>query len=289
VTESEFAPEYVAARSALLDALDVLFEHRDALVVVGAQAVYARTTGAGLVTSPYTDDGDLAVDVRKLGPRPGLEELMREAKFSLKTAAAGTGIQPGQWERTVILDGRTFTPQIDLIVPSDTLPGTSQHRGARLPDHGKRATMRTHGLEAAVLDNDPLIFEGLAPGDTRSVMVNVAGVAALMVAKLHKLSDRIADTGRPDRQTDKDASDLYRLLRVTPAAVMGERLEWLQQQPVAQTAVQEALARLPELFGRPRSPGVIMAVHALQTDVTEAIVTAQLTNYTRNLLDRLKF
>ena len=68
-----FAAEYVAARTALLDALDVLVDHRDALVVVGAQAVYARTAGAGLVTAPYTDDGDLAIDVKPWHRGQGLK------------------------------------------------------------------------------------------------------------------------------------------------------------------------------------------------------------------------
>jgi len=36
-------PLYVAARSVLLDALTLLAPHGDAVIVVGAQAVYLRT------------------------------------------------------------------------------------------------------------------------------------------------------------------------------------------------------------------------------------------------------
>ena len=287
VTAPEVALEYIAARCALLDALDVLVDHRDALVVVGAQAVYARTGAAGLVSSPYTDDGDLAIDVTKLLPQPGLEALMTAGNFRLRSAPAGDGFQPGQWECDVMLDGRTFTPQVDLIVPRDTLPGSPTRRGARLPEHGPRAAMRTHGLEAAVVDNDPMVFQGLAPGDSRAVSVNVAGVAALLVAKLHKINDRVADTSRPDRQADKDAADLYRIIRVTPASVMADRLDWLRRSPIAEAAVTEALEQLPALFGRIRSPGVQMAVRALQTDIAEATVTEQLINYTRVLRSQL--
>jgi hypothetical protein len=283
------AAEYVAARTALLDALEVLIEHRNALVVVGAQAVYLRTLGAGLVSAPYTDDGDLAIDVTRLAARPGLEDLMTAAKFRLKSIPrGGDRFQPGQWERDIVIDGRSFTPQVDLIVPLNTLAGRRDQRGARLPDHGPRAAMRTHGVEAAVVDNDPMLLGGLAADDTRSLSVNVAGAAALAVAKLHKISDRVADTGRPDRQTDKDAADLYRLIRVTPAGVMAERLHTLRDHPVAGGTVEEALLQLPELFGRPRSPGVAMAVRAVATDVAEATVTTQLTAYTRTLLERLE-
>jgi len=278
------APEYIAARSALLDALDVLVEHRSALVVVGAQAVYARTGGAGLVTAPYTDDGDLAIDVTRLAPRPGLGVLMEDAAFRLKiSVAGGGGFQPGQWERDVIIDGKTYTPQVDLIVPRDTLPGRRDQRGARLGEHGDRAAMRTHGLEAAVVDNDPMVFVGMAVGDDRSIPVNVAGSAALLVAKLHKLGDRVADTARPDRQADKDAADFFRLIRATPSAVMAERLGHLRLDPGAGQTVEEALQLLSDLFGGARSPGVQMATRAVATDVAEATVAAQLTAYVQTI------
>jgi hypothetical protein len=178
-----------------------------------------------------------------------------------------------------VIEGVTYSPQVDLIVPRDTLPGGRNRRGARLSDHGNRAAMRTHGLEAAVIDNDPMVFTGMADGDDRSVTVNVAGSAALVVAKLHKLGDRLADAGRPDRQADKDAADLYRLVRATPVSFVVERLESLRSDPTAGPTVEEALEILPKLFGRPRSPGVQMAVRAVATDIDEATVVAQLNGY----------
>jgi hypothetical protein len=77
------APEYVAARTVLLDALQALAAHRRALVVVGAQAVYLRTGSAGLVVAPYTTDGDVALDPSLLGDDPLLEEAMRQQGFRL--------------------------------------------------------------------------------------------------------------------------------------------------------------------------------------------------------------
>lgn len=38
----------VRARAALLDALDALADHRDAVVVIGAQAIYLHTGGAAV-------------------------------------------------------------------------------------------------------------------------------------------------------------------------------------------------------------------------------------------------
>jgi hypothetical protein len=72
-------PEYVAARSVLLDALDALADHRDALVVVGAQAVYLRTEPIESYQD-FTTDADLALDSGLLSDRPGLEEAMRPVR-----------------------------------------------------------------------------------------------------------------------------------------------------------------------------------------------------------------
>ena len=49
-----FDPYYVAARRVLLDALEDLAEHRDAIIVVGAQAVYLRTGAANVGVAEYT-------------------------------------------------------------------------------------------------------------------------------------------------------------------------------------------------------------------------------------------
>jgi len=44
--------EYVRARTSLLDALEALQPHLDALVLVGAQAIHLRTGAADLVCKP---------------------------------------------------------------------------------------------------------------------------------------------------------------------------------------------------------------------------------------------
>jgi hypothetical protein len=53
---------YVIARRVLLDALDALDEHRDATILVGAQAIYLQTGDADLGVAEYTTDVDLAFD-----------------------------------------------------------------------------------------------------------------------------------------------------------------------------------------------------------------------------------
>ena len=61
---------YVLARRALLDALEALHEHREAIVLVGAQAVYRRTSiGVEMAiraTSGFVDADELAVSCELL-------------------------------------------------------------------------------------------------------------------------------------------------------------------------------------------------------------------------------
>lgn len=86
-------PEYVAARGVLLDALEALSEHRNVIILVGAQAVYLRTESLPGY-QPYTIDPSLLRD------RPGLEGAMRGAGFRLKDEDTGHP-EPGNWVASV--------------------------------------------------------------------------------------------------------------------------------------------------------------------------------------------
>jgi len=128
--------------------------------------------------------------------------------------------------------------------------------------------------------------QGLAPGDTRNATVAVAGVGALLVAKVIKLQERVAGA-RPDRQKDKDAGDIYRLIRTTPVDTMAERLAGLRRNRLAGSITSEAVQQLDSLFRTRSSPGVVMARRAVEQDVPAARVSAQLTSYVRQLQERL--
>lgn len=78
----DFAPESVAARTVLLDALEALGPQCEAIVVVGAQAVYLRTGDGGITGyAPYTTDADLVLAPSRIADEPHIEELMLEADF----------------------------------------------------------------------------------------------------------------------------------------------------------------------------------------------------------------
>jgi len=81
-------PLYVKARKVLLDLLEALQDHRDALVLVGAQAVYVHTGDTELDVAEYTTDADFSISPRDLAGTPFIEDLLMAAQFS-------PGPQPG--------------------------------------------------------------------------------------------------------------------------------------------------------------------------------------------------
>jgi len=249
--------EYVAARRVLLDAMDALEEHRAAIILAGAQAIYARTGTADFdaAVAAYTTDADLALDPRVLGVDPQIDTAMQEAGFVLSP-------QPGTWHIVVDLGGRSITVPVDLLVP-DTLAGPGT-RAARLDGQAPRVARRTPGLEAVLADHSAIQISSLDPADRRQMEVSVAGVPALFVAKAHKLSDRVnAKPFKPERVNAKDASDVYRLMQAEPPNVVGRRLKELSLDPIAGPTVEAGVRHLRNLFGRRRSPGVAIAVRAL--------------------------
>lgn len=237
----------VQARGALLDALDALREHRDAIVLIGAQAIYLHTGGADVALAEFTRDSDLALDTRHLADDPRIEQAMSAAGFLASD-------QPGTWF------SRLGVP-VDLMVP-EALAGApaSQRRGARVPPHANFATRRVVGLEAAIVDHAPMEVAALATDDDRHYTIEVAGPAALLVAKLHKLWERRAT---PSRLEDKDAHDVYRLFVAITTDDLAAALLRLTADPLAGAVTTRAMAYLSGMFAAgPEALGSVMAGRA---------------------------
>ena len=243
----------------LLDALEALQPQLDAVIVVGAQAVYLRTGETRMSVAPYTTDGDLALDPALVGDEPRLEGIMRDAGFAL------SGGQPGAWVKAVEVDGSLVDIPVDLMVP-DALAPEGGRRSARIPPHDKMATRRAVGLEAVVIDNDVMPVTALDATDPRGFDVRVSGSTALLIAKLHKLGERI-DEGKADRIADKDAGDVYRLMLVTPTDIVVARLRGLLADRTAGPVSSRAVELLRELFGARARPGVLLAVDSMRAVV----------------------
>ncbi len=247
-------PEYVAARRVLLDALDALGTHRKAVVLVGAQAIYLHVGEGDLAVTPYTTDGDLAIDPRELDDEPALASMLEAAGFELT-------VRPGTWSMAKV--------QIDLLVPA-ALAGAGR-RGARLGTHGTEVARKASGLEAAVVDHELVRVAALDRADARAFDIRVAGVAALVVAKLHKIAER---KGIPDRRQDKDALDILRILRFAETNYLADKLTSLSADALAGSVARQSRTFLEELFADRGSVGAQMAVRAsvgLEDEVAIAI------------------
>ncbi len=258
-------PLYVRARKALLDAADALAEQRDAVVLVGAQAVYLHTGDADFLVPEYTIDADFCVTPSDLSDTPLLDELLRAGGFFLRE-------QPGSWRSA---DGIP----VDLMVP-EALAGAGS-RGARLGPHGKRAARRARGLEGALVDRALMEITSLDPKVKRSVAMLVAGPAALLVAKIHKISERAEF---PHRLSDKDALDVLRLLQATDTATLSAGLAQLANDEVSRTVTAEAVSQLAPLFATPEAVGVKMAVRAAWPDAEADVIAASLGTLVSDLL-----
>lgn len=241
------------ARRGLLDALEALQEHLDAIILVGAQAIYLHTGEADVALAAYTTDGDLVIDPTILGTDPLIEDALKSGGFEPLNNKDGQRVV-GSW----ITD---FDVAVDLMVPTEVAGlGKKTSRGVEAPPHDRYAMRRTHGLEGAIVEYSMKTIASLEPDDSRSFEVKVAGPAALLVAKLHKINDRLEQP--QNRRDDKDAHDVYRLLRTIETATLADAFQHLLAEPVSKAVASEAVGMLRDLFGSSGSRGSLMAGQA---------------------------
>lgn len=275
---AEYDPLYLGARGVLLDALEALGPQCGAIIVVGAQAIYLRTGDDVAGVAPYTTDADLALAPTDLAAEPLIEAVLKAADFRQEG-------KPGEWLKTVEVAGRPVDVPVDIMVPSGLAPAGGR-RSVRIPPHDKMVARKAVGLEGTVLDHDLMRVAALHPEDTRAFTVRVAGPAALLVAKIHKLRDRLVE-GKTDRIADKDAADVYRLMLGVPVRELAERMHPLLRDPVAGVPSTDAMDALPRLFGARASVGVQMATQSLRVGVPAERVADVCTGFVRSFADAL--
>jgi hypothetical protein len=261
-------PLYVRARAALLDALVALKPHLNAVVLVGAQAIYLHTGDADLNVAEYTTDADFSISPGDLTDSPLLGDLLSVNGFTRKE-------HPGGW---LSPDGI----YIDVMVPEALAgPGT---RGARLGLHGKQVARRAKGLEGALVDRERSMITAIDQSDTRAIEMWVAGPGALLVAKVHKIAERV---GANDRVRDKDALDVLRLLRVVETDTLAGRLVVLRTSDIASDVTTEAIELLPSLFGTATDEGVLMAVRAAGAEEDAEMISGSMVALIDDLIQAL--
>lgn len=245
------APLTVAARRVLLDAVQALDEQRNAIVLVGAQAVYLRSRDAMFSVAAYTSDGDLALDPGRLAGEPRIELLM-SARFTLSD-------QPGMWTRQVHIGDLQVGINVDLLVPATF--GGGGKRAARIPPHARNAARKVPGLEPATVDNDVMALASLEPtvdtlrGEGRRCRGAAGGQGV-------QIGDRLAHPV-PGREADKDAGDVIRLMATSDAAAVAARFSDLLVHPTVGHVTAVGLTKLRRQFQAAQTDGTRMAVAAL--------------------------
>ncbi len=241
-------PVVIVARLVLLDALEAIAGQRDAVILVGAQAVYMHTGRAALAVAEYTRDVDLAIDVERIASEPKLAEALAAAGFR-------KGDQPGTWLTARRTSAEDPVP-VDFLV-AEAVAGRPGRRATTVPGQPENTARQVRGLEGALVDNDIGTIRAL-DADPRSFTIRVAGPAALIVAKVHKIAERV----ETKRSRDKDALDVYRILRAVEPDDLGNRFSGLLASQVASEPTTAALTLFASLFGSSGAAGTDMVVRA---------------------------
>jgi hypothetical protein len=262
---------YGAARSRrlLIDSLKALADFQDALTVVGAHAVHVWVEKAwGPTDMAATRDCDLVVNPVLVTDDPKLVDIM-----------ARVGVAPALQDRPGIyglpdesgLEWRSRTT-IDLIVPEAYAGGG--RRAARIAGQ-KNAAGRAVGLELAVWDRHRRDLSCIdEPGDQVSAWV--AGPASLLVAKAHKVHERMAQLAtRPHRLRAKDSGDVALLMMVSePEDVARVMMEQSKEHPEIAAVVGPGAQWLVEMYADPSSRTRSDAASALGDRFDETFVHA---------------
>lgn len=268
---AEWDPRYILARRVLLDALEALTGQLPAIILVGAQAIYLHTGEAEFAIAPFTADADLAIDPARLAAVPELERAMREAGFVSTD-------QPGIWR-----SGTDGVP-VDLLVPA-AVGGANKRRSADLAGHSAKVARKVPGLEAALVDHTQRTITALDSADPRAIAVSIAGPAALLIAKVYKLAERMTE---PKRQKPKDAYDAYLLLLTSTTEDLAARLVMLRTDPIAGAVTHEALSALETLLGTEDAPGIRLLAQAIGPLADPSHIAASCVALTQDLIAALR-
>ena len=229
-------PQYLLARSVLLDALTALNPHLNNLILVGAQAVYLHTNPESVRVPAFTTDADLILNPHLLADHPEITEGLNREGFSRNP----DNQNPGSWV------GRDHVV-VDIMVVRHQ--SRREKKKARRPDlgaHDDNAARIVDGLEGALIDNSIHTISSFDPDDDRRFDIRVAGPAALLTAKLIKISERASQANRRDRINSKDALDIFRILLDIPTNQLVSGFQKHRESPEACKSSQQGLLFLRE-------------------------------------------
>ncbi len=282
---SQADARYGAARSRrlLIETIEALGPFASSVTVIGAHAVHVWVQQAwGPIDMEATRDGDVVLNPVFVADSPKLVDLMSSIgvvpalpdRPGIYGYASETGLP---WEQRIT---------VDLIVP-ETYAGPGR-RSARMPGQ-PGAVSRARGLELALWDRH-LTPLATVDAPARSIDAHVAGPAALLIAKAHKVRERVEQfTSRPDRLRPKDSGDVALLMMVASAASIVEAMSaGIRKHPEIREAVVIGASSLVELYAQPDSITRYHAADALAARFDEATVHTAIETWLSGFQDQAR-
>jgi hypothetical protein len=224
-----------AARSVLVEVVDLLKAYRDAAVVAGGW-VPQLLPSKGVIPHVGSTDVDLVLDYRRIPERGDI--LLKDL---LLTSGYRPGRQPFQYHRAVARDIGNFDVRVDLLTlePEGNPPGDYyQH---------------IQGVEALKVRGLDLVFEmpfeteirgRLPEGETVTVTLRVASTVPFLVLKGLALFDR---------RERKDAYDIYHRLKNYRGDASELACEFAPY--LSRDVVKESLNKIAAFFASVKSEG----------------------------------
>lgn len=226
-SRSEYgAREVDAARSVLVELMQILGEYREQMVLIGGWVPYFLF-GSGHIGST---DIDLALDKDEIS-----DDVYRTIRANLEQHGYREGEQKFQFIKAVTIDsGEPINVQVDFLAGEYGGTGKS-HRHQKVQDMTPR---KARGCELALEYNTRITVDGRMPdGALNTVVVQLSDVVPFIVMKGMALYDRMKE---------KDAWDIYYCLKAyadEPGALATKFREVL-----AHGLVQEGLAKIRSKF-----------------------------------------
>ena len=125
-----------------------------------------------------------------------------------------------------------------------------------------------------MISRDPIVIADLGDGDDRAYSIHVARPAALLIAKTHKLAERLYANDLTGL-SNKDAFDIFRLIRAVDSDELAADVVAIGKEPVAATVTHEAIIRFREMFETPDGTGTrLVAQHVEGLEDHDTIVAS---------------
>jgi hypothetical protein len=243
---------YRIARLTLIEGIRALSNlPTSSVILVGALAVYHHAPEAVGAMTPFTLDGDLVADPRRIKHPRKIYDALNTGGFSLRSSVGGLY----KYDKAAQADA--YAARLDVLVPAAF---ESQWSLDGYDKFASLATFTQEGLELCLVDHAPVTLGQIdSDNDSQSVEVEVAGVFALLVSKGHKIGERYAQGAEAFTDVRNDIADIYRLLFIVDFSEVAKKLAGLEHQPHMAKVARIGASHIRTLCGNGGAGSALLA------------------------------